>query len=342
MKFTVGDLNWAVDENVISGETRDALVAALSQRNAHKPSLIFTHILYYLGGMIVIGAMTFYLTMAWDDLSAGSLLGMVLLYAGIFGAIGSWLWRGGHRIPGGILVTAAVCLTPMVVYALQSFLGLWTGDHPGVYRDFFHWMRSGWALMEVATVVVGVAVLRFCRFPFLTMPVAFSLWFLSMDLVAVLYGGEFSWEQRAQVSLWFGLAMLAGAYLVDRRTREDYAFWGYLFGMLAFWGGLTAQDSDSELAKFGYCMVNVLLIFLSPLLQRRVFIIFGSLGVAGYLGHLARGVFRDDLVFTAALSCVGLAVIGLGLLYHRHQARIEARLNALLPELIRNTLPRYR
>lgn len=342
MKFTEKDLDWAVATNVINSDTRDALLAALTKRHQHTPSLVFTHILYYLGGLIIMGAMTLYLTLAWESLSGGSLLGVALLYGGLFAMVGNWLWSKEQKIPGGILIAAAVCMTPMAVYAVQVMTGAWGAEPPGNYRDFYHWIESGWAIMEIATVIVGLIALRFYRFPFITMPVAFTLWFISMDLTAVLYGADFSWQQRAQVSLWFGLMMMVAAYLVDHRTREDYAFWGYLFGMLAFWGGLTSQDSDSELAKFGYCMVNVVLICLSPLLQRRVFIIFGSLGVMGYIGHLARSVFRDDLVFTFALSGIGLLIIFLGLLYHRNQERIEAQLNNMLPEFIRRTLPRYR
>jgi CBS-domain-containing membrane protein len=46
--------------------------------------------------------------------------------------------------------------------------------------------------MEVATCVVGSVVLYFVRFPFLTMPVAITLWLMSMDLTAVFYSKS-SW-----------------------------------------------------------------------------------------------------------------------------------------------------
>ena len=45
---------------------------------------------------------------------------------------------------------------------------------------------------------------------------------------------------------------------------SDYAFWGYLFGLMAFWGGLSAMHSDSELNKVLYCLLNVGLVVLSP------------------------------------------------------------------------------
>ena len=81
--------------------------------------------------------------------------------------------------------------------------------------------------------------------------------------------------------------MLVVAYWIDQRTSEDYSSWGYLFGLLAFWGGLSLMESGNQWNKFLYCLINVALMLLSVLLQRRVFIVFGALGVFGYLGYLS-------------------------------------------------------
>jgi len=105
--------------------------------------------------------------------------------------------------------------------------------------------------MEVGTVAAGFVALRFFRFPFLAAPSAFALLFMSMDLTLLIYGSHYYEAQGYQVvSLVFGLVVLAGAYVVDRHTEEDYAFWGYLFGMFAFWGGLTLVEGGSELDWF--------------------------------------------------------------------------------------------
>lgn len=343
MKFTAKDLDWAVEESILTSDVRDNLVSALKRKYEHRPSLTFANVLYYLGGLIIIGAMTLYVGMSWDDLRGGGYLAVALVYAALFVGIGNWLWKGkGLRIPGGILITAAVCMTPMAVFGVQDLTGWWIMDAPGKYRDFYVWIRSGWTIMEIATLVTGLIALRFYRFPFITMPMAFCLWFLSMDITAVIYGTGFSWDERKLVSLWFGLAMLVVSFLVDRRTRDDFAFWGYLFGMIAFWGGLSMLRSNSELSKFIYCMINVGLMMLSVLLSRRVFIVFGALGVAGYLGHLASSVFRDSFMFTFALSALGLGVIGLGLLYHRNRERIESAMFAMLPDWLMRNLPQNR
>ena len=343
MHFTTKDLDWTVEAGVIPAQTRDALVAALEERFKDRPSLTFANVLYYLGGFLVIGAMSFYATTAWEELGGAGHLAVALVYALVFLLVGGWLWHAKRlKIPGGILVTAAVCMTPMAVYGVQELSGWWVWSDPGTYTNFYHWIKSGWFVMEIATFVAGLVALRFFRFPFITLPMAFCLWFLSMDLTAILYGDGFSWDQRKLVSLWFGLGMLAASYVVDRRTREDFAFWGYLFGMAAFWCGLTFLDSDSELNKFIYCCINLALMGVSVLIRRRVFIVFGSIGVFAYLGHLADTVFKDELLFTFALTTLGLVIIGLGVQYHKHRESIEKKLLALVPSLIRNTLPQYR
>lgn len=97
--------------------------------------------------------------------------------------------------------------------------------------------------------------------------------------------------------------MLVGAYGVDRRTREDFAFWGYLFGLLAFWGGLSLLESDSEWNRFLYGLVNLAFILIAVLFQRKVFIVFGTIGgVQLYRPSGRPGVCGLPAVFTGALS----------------------------------------
>ena len=74
-------------------------------------------------------------------------------------------------------------------------------------------------------------------------------------------------------------------------------------------------------------------------LGRRVFAVFGVIGISIYLGDLANKVFRDSLMFPFALSLIGVAVIAAGLLYHRNQAAIGAWLAARLPEGIKRLRP---
>ena len=79
-------------------------------------------------------------------------------------------------------------------------------------------------------------------------------------------------SSRRAVSQWFGLGMILLAWLVDvsKARHGSFAFWLHLFGILTFWGAVTASHSDSEIAKAVYGALNVCLILLSVFLGRRV------------------------------------------------------------------------
>ncbi|NDY42612.1 DUF2157 domain-containing protein [Dissulfurirhabdus thermomarina] len=344
MKFHKDDMEWAVSEGLISGEQAERLWHALEARAGDRPRFDLATVAAYLGALIVISAMVWFLTDAWERLGGWGIFAVAAVYGAAFAAAGHHLFFArGLRVPGGLLFTVAVSMTPLAVYGLERGLGVWPQGDPGPYHGFHVWAKGSWILMEAATAGVALAVLRRVRFPFLTAPLAFALWYMSMDLAPLLLGrAELTWNGRLWVSLWFGLGMLAAAFVVDRRTREDYAFWLYLFGLLAFWGGLSLMRSHSELAKLFYCLINLGLLVLSVVLDRRAFAVFGALGVFGYIGHLAHEVFEDSLLFPFALSLAGIAVIGFGVWYQRRRAEIEAAILRLVPEGIRRRLPTAR
>jgi hypothetical protein len=159
---------------------------------------------------------------------------------------------------------------------------------------------------------------------------------MSMDLTPWFFGTDrLDYEMRRQVSVWFGLFIVITAWIVDYRGRGgDFAFWLHLFGLMALWGGITAADSSSEAAKAVYCLFNGALLLVAVVLVRRAYAVFGALGIALYLGHLANVVFKDSLLFPFALSLIGIAIIAAGLLYQRKQETIAAWLTARLPKAV--------
>jgi hypothetical protein len=235
-------------------------------------------------------------------------------------------------------------MAPLAIFALQSMFGVSPAGEARPYGDFYVWIKSSWLPMELGTIGAAAVALLAFPFPFLVMIIAFSLWFMSMDLTPWLMGvQEFSWDQRASVSMYFGLAVLAVAWLVDlKRWRGgDFAFWLHLFGLMAFWGGLTSQHSGDELGKALYCAINVALIFLSVFLMRRAYAVFGAVGVTIYLGYLASSVFQDSILFPFALSGIGVLLIVFGLMFHRYGAAVGAEIGELLPNHLRGLRPAH-
>lgn len=344
LKIDSSDLTRAVQAGVLQPGQDQALLDFLQHAPHDRPSFQLSHVAYYFGALLIIGAMGWLMTEAWMSIGDVALLLISGAYLLLLLLGGRSLWQRGQTIPGGLLAAVAVSLTPLVVFAVQRVFGLWPMDDTQTnYVDYYRYVQGGWLVMEVATVIVGLLVLRLTPFPFIVMPMAVALWFMSMDLSELLHGEYFNWEQRREVSLWFGLLILLGSLLVDGRSKQDFAFWGYLAGLIAFWGGLSLMDSGSELGKALYCLINLGLIGLAVLLRRPLFMVFGAIGVAGYLGYLAHDVFEDSLLFPVVVSLIGLGVIGLGMLYQKHREsmthalrqRIPASWQAMLPALRR-------
>ena len=343
------ELDGAVSAGIVTAEQAEKLAAYLGATaanpeqvpaNKEQARFSFVHVLYYLGGMIAIGAMSLFMTLGWNALGGWGGCFTAIVYGVLALLLSHWfLEKKQAYIPAGIMATLAVVMVPLAIFAAQMALGYWGEDKP--YRDFHVFIDWRWVMMELGTLAIGAILLWRYRFPFMLMPIAVVLWYMSMDFARFFAGGEsFDYDFYKIFSLYFGLAMTLLAFWVDVRSRgsQDYAFWLYIFGVLTFWGGLTSMNSDSELGKLAYCGINVLLILIGAVLGRRAFAVFGGLGVALYLGHLSAKVFKDSLLFPFALSLIGLAIIYLGVLWQRREAQWTARLRVFLPTAVRELL----
>lgn len=332
-------LREAAERRLITDAQADQLWQFLHEQTVDVPTFRVTHILYYLGGLIAIGAMSLFMNLGWERFGGAGLFAIALAYAVLGVVLTESFLRRRLAIPAGIAAAFVVVLTPLAVYGVQSWLGLWAGG--SVYHDYHLYIDWRWIIMELATLAVSAIMLWRYRLPFSVMPLAVTLWYMSMDLAPFLWGdNNASWELRKFVSLWFGLLMILLALWVDLRARreKDFAFWLYLFGIAAFWGGLSLMDSNSEFNKFLYLCINLTMIGVGAVLARRAFGVFGGLGAAGYVGHLAYTVFKNSMLFPFVLTAVGFGVIYLGILWQRHESAISERLRALLPLTVKELI----
>src|SRR5215212_6346023 len=96
-------LNEAATKGLITVDQAEALWVFASARAADEPGFRFTHVLYYLGGLIAIGAMSLFMTLGWERFGGWGLFFITLAYAGA----GLWLTeyflnRSRLPIPAGI------------------------------------------------------------------------------------------------------------------------------------------------------------------------------------------------------------------------------------------------
>jgi hypothetical protein len=342
MKITRKNLEDAVDEDILSADQAEKLHLYLKSIPSVGPSFDFTHVLYYLGGLVAIGAMTLFMNLGWESFGGWGIFFISIAYAGIGLKLSQSFQVKGYAIPAGICATFAVALTPLAIYGLQQALGFWPDG--STYREFHRYIKWHWLYMELGTLVVGLIVAWRFKYPFLIMPIAVTLWYMSMDIAAMIAGGWADFELRTLVSMYFGLLIVLLAFWVDFRGgisgkgKADYAFWLYIFGILAFWGGMTAQHSDNELSKFIYFCINIFMILTGVILVRRVFVVFGAIGSCLYLGHLAFDVFKDSWLFPITLTAIGLFIIYLGVIWQNNEKVITEKARGLLPKPLQNFL----
>ncbi|GAA5214223.1 DUF2157 domain-containing protein [Corallincola platygyrae] len=343
MKLTKQVLQQAADKGVIDNSQVDPLWSFLSAQADLTPSFKMTHLFYYLGGLLAIGSMTLFMTLGWEAFGGWGIFFISLVYMAAGLAMLHGLSKRQYLLPAGICGTFVVAVTPLALYGLQQAIGFWPDDT--VYRDYHRLISWHWFYLEMGTLAVGAVILWRYRYPFMVMPIAVTAWYLSMDLAEMLMQRSTDWEFRAFVSIWSGIAMVLIAFWIDCRRDltqpKDFSFWLYLFGVIAFWGGLTSQHSDSELSKFLYCMTNLGLIFTGVLIFRRVFVVFGALGVSFYIGHLAYDTFKDSWLFPMALTVLGALVAYLGILWQKHELAITNAARRIFPESWLKRLPQH-
>ncbi len=338
MKISQRMMNKAVEAKIITEEQSHRLIKFLKNLPDQGLEFNLTNTLYYFGGLIAIGAMTIFVSLGWELYGGGWILMLSIFYALLGIALVHKFNNEGYIIPAGVCATFVIFLVPLAIYGFQKLMGWWPSD--SAYQDYYRYTKWNWIYMELSTIAVGVIMAWFYRYPFMIMPISITLWCLSMDVTILINNGEYNYKLGAQISLYFGLAMILLAFWVDIRSRYlgDYAYWLYLVGGIAFWTGLTLQPWDSELSKFLYMCINVIMILVGVILKRKVFVLFGTFGFCFYLGYLAYKVFEYSYLFPVALTFFGMGIIYLGILWQKNEATITTKMRSFLPSALRDLL----
>jgi len=339
MKISRTMMNKAVEAQIISDDQAQRLLFFFKNLPEQSPAFNLTNVLYYFGGLLAIGAMTLFMGLSWEFYGQGAVFLLSVSYSILGLALAHRFRNKGLDVPAGICATFTICLTPLTIYALQKMMGWWPEDGSQYYQ-YHYYIKWNWLFMEFGTLIVGIILAWIYRYAFMIMPIAVTLWYMSMDVTSMILGGPYDFELASMVSMYFGIVTVLIAFWVDIRSvnSKDYAFWLYIFGVMAFWGGLSSQDSDSEVAKFIYMCINLVMILIGVILNRKVFVLFGAFGICGYLGHLAYRVFEYSYLFPITLTLMGLGIIYLGVLWQKNEAALTRRLRGLLPRPLQDLL----
>lgn len=334
MQLSKQALSQAVEKGLITPQQAEGLWDFLGP-HTRASALNPTSILYYLGGCIAIGAMTLFMNLGWETFGGRGLSAISFAYAVVSLLLAEFFQKKYLMIPAGIMAALTVSMVPLFVYGIQTVLGYF--DTHTTYRSFHRIVDARWIIIELATVIAGLLVLLRYRIGFILLPLCVALFYLSMDLVPFLYYPEhFLMGFYPRVAVCFGLCMLVASLVTDLcdHSTQDYAFWLYLFGVLTLWIGVSVESSNLLSAKLLYIGFNLLLIAVGTCLMRKVFLVFGGLGVLIMLGDLSRAIFKDSIGFPFSLTVLGLLTIGVGILWQRNERAIQTRIARILPPIL--------
>lgn len=287
----------------LSQEQLEAFWKRLEIKEQKSPFSIY---LFYFGTLIIISSLAWFLNLGYEFFGKQGLFLIGLAYILLFTSFGHLLWNKKElKTVGGLFITIAVSMVPLTLYG----------------------MESRWIYMEIGTILAGLIALWFYPFPFLTAPIFFATWLLSINIPTYIMGDEITGDQKSWVTIYFGLTVLLISIILDKYKKNSYAFWGYIFGTLAFWMGVNLLLwNNEEPYLFFYLLINLLLMGISFLLRRTVLMVFGALGVFIFLSYITYGIFREWVFFPIILTLIGLGIIYIGILYQKNRQWVEEKI----------------
>ena len=344
MKVSRVILQQAVDLKIINSGQAEALFELIKNQPEQESAFNLTNVLYYFGGFLALGAMLMFMHLSWKTIGSWGIFSLSLFYIAIGLCLSEKFHKQSLMIPSGICAIFVIFLTPLAIYAFQFGMGWWSGDtidHDDHLFLLSKWLYQwNWFYIELGALAVAVILAERYRYAFMVIPIAVALWYIAVDMTTMLTGGMPHFTLSALVSLYFGLVFILLAFWVDLKSKStiDYAFWLYLIGVITFWGGMTAQETNTELLKFLYLCINLLMMGLGVILMRKEFDVFGAIGSSIYLGHLTSQVFQDSLLYPLALTIIGFLIIYLGTLWQKNAELITRKAQSILPKQIRELL----
>lgn len=349
MPMLADTLKQAVSQNIITKVQFNQIMALYDdntlnfEHDLNQPKFKMAHLLYYFGGFIAIAAMSWLITLGFEQFGGIGIMVISVCYALIGMLLADRFKRQNLMIPHSILLAFVLVLVPLFVFGLQQTLGVWSEEYQN-YRDYHTWISWQWIFMELSTLAVGAIMMWRYKRAFVMFPIAVTLWYLSMDVAPFLNDGVLDWALRRTVSIYFGLAITLLALFIDFRQidredkTQDYSFWLYIIGALTFWCALTFNSTNNEWLSFGYFVINLVMMFFGLVIQRRVFVVLSGLGSCVYFSHLAWDVFENSMLFPLVLAFIGFAIIYLGVLWQRHEHAISNKLLNFLPKKLQQKI----
>ena len=274
------DLEYAVSQGTITEKQSANLWSELTSRSEKRFTTTLETLGYISGALLIIGSLTWFTSLAYDNADSLALFWLGLFYVAGFGATGVYFWNQTptkndySKIVGGIFLTIAAAVTPVATFALDRY---------------FNWHYFYRGSVESATLVgASLIALSIADFSPLAIPLNLGVWTWVITAIT-----PFAWSHPDVIDVYTltlilgAINLIVGFSLKISKPTNSYSFWFYLFGLAQFCGSLNQEFYgpwyNFETFKIVYFVINFV-IFVSALpLNQAMFLLFGGYGICTFI-----------------------------------------------------------
>ncbi len=343
-------LNLGVEKNIINESQKNDLINLYIQsNNEQKPVPIVVKIFYYIGGLIMLGAMTSLMSNTIQNSTYTVILILGIIYATLFLGVGEYLWKKNEKFPAGILYFLFITMFGFIVMDIEKMTGFFPHfSDMDKYPNYWDMCRLPVIVLSSLTIAANTILQKFRKSSILALPTIACTYAIYMSIIDWIYGWEKITPKIILIShLIFGLGLIAAAFIKDNLTKVDYSKWMYFWGaagifitapMLCDEFGITT--AITQLIVF---CISIIYILVGLLLQRKPFSVIGILGIIEYIMYLEfSNIKENSTLLTCVVLITGLIILYAGVLYNKNVNKIKTYIENNLPEKVKKYLPQNR
>lgn len=341
-------LSLGVEKEIINENQKNCLID-LYYQNEQKQVPTVVKMFYYIGGLIVICAMTCLMSTTIQNSTYAVILTLGTIYALLFLGVGEFLWKKNEKVPAGILYFLFVVTFSLIVMTIEKMTGFFPHfSDMDKYPNYWGMCFFPVLLLSVLTIIANTVLQRFRQVDLLVVPTIFCSYATYLTFIDLIGGFDVD-EYRVfyASNLIFATILTIIAFLKDRLTKVDYSKWLYFFGAVGiFWSQIALlcpsrlENWQSQLVFF---ILSLAYVFVGLMLERKSFSILGVLGIIEYIMFLELYIIKDSMaLFTSAMIMTGLIILYSGVVYNQNSDKLRSFIKSKLPEKIRKHLPQDR
>lgn len=296
----------------------------------------------YIIGTSLLLAAAFAYNPFWLKTSSHALFLSVItiFYAGIFMWMGHRLLLSEKYTYSGLSFTLAISMVPYFVYGILRYIGLETNGEWSYYiarAGHFNVIYLTPLTLSATTLIATLITMYLTRSSLLMIPLFISAWFLCTRSYLLL--------SHSSTNIIFGLCMILLAYFIDRKKKKNFAFWGYLGGILVIQLGL-AEFANLNRLIFGsarslyaldlaICLsTNLFFVLLGITFNNKVISILSMLATLIFASILIDNLLGGIISAPLLLSFMGITIILCTIWYVKNQEKINRVTQRLMPKAL--------